>query len=99
MLGRKLDTKEYVDHIDYDGLNNIRENLRLITASMNIGRARRRQNNTSGMIGVSWSKKGMCWRAQITHNGSVRGLGGYKEKEHAQIAYLAVSEFIRKGFS
>jgi hypothetical protein len=98
VIGRKLDPKEHVDHIDYDGLNNTRENLRIISPSLNIGRARIRRNNTSGMIGVSWSKSKECWVAQINCGGKYRGIGNYKQKEHAQIAYDAVSGFIRKGF-
>lgn len=99
VLGRTLDRKEHVDHIDYDGLNNRRDNLRIVTVSQNIGRARLRQNNTSGCKGASWSAAKHCWIAQITHGGTVRGIGAYKTKEEAAIAYDAVARFIRRGFA
>ena len=45
-----------VDHIDHDGLNNQRSNLRLCTQSENNMNQRKRENCTSVYKGVNFSK-------------------------------------------
>jgi len=35
VIGRTLDTKEIVDHIDGDSLNNVRDNLRVVDININ----------------------------------------------------------------
>lgn len=53
----------YVDHINRNGLDNRRENLRVTTQSVNIANAGMFQNNTSGYKGVVKYRDG--WKAQI----------------------------------
>lgn len=65
----------YVDHIDHNGLNNTRTNLRIATHMQNICNGRKRTNNKSGFIGVYWHAKALKWAAQITVNGTVISLG------------------------
>ena len=49
--------KEYeVDHIDGNGLNNKKENLRLATRKQNAHNCKKPVNNTSGIKGVSKEK-------------------------------------------
>jgi hypothetical protein len=64
-----------VDHIDRNGLNNRRENLRIATASENQHNRGKAVNNTSGYIGVSWHKKSGKWQAMIKVNGGAKHLG------------------------
>lgn len=54
-----------VDHINGDGLNNRRENLRICTVSENGRNLSKRKDNTSGFKGVNWHKQKSKWRARI----------------------------------
>lgn len=67
-----------VDHIDRNGLNNRRENLRFATTNENGQNRRKGINNTSGYMGVSWHKGTGKWRAQISVNGRDKHLGYYE---------------------
>jgi hypothetical protein len=60
--------KEKVDHIDHNGLNNTKENMRLITTKDNAKhRETRNKNNTSGYRNVCWING--YWRIQLQVNG------------------------------
>jgi hypothetical protein len=71
-----------IDHIDGDGLNNTRSNLRLATHAQNGQNSRKQVNNTSGYIGVSREGKSK-WRAQIRVDGSKTYLGSFETAEEA----------------
>jgi len=80
-----------VDHIDGDGLNNRRANLRAATQAENNRNARRRSNNTSGFRGVFWDARRQHWRARIegSQNGQrwSRSLGVFNTAHEAAWAY------------
>lgn len=76
-----------VDHIDGDGLNNQRHNLRLATPSQNLANHKRKKHNTSGYTGVSWDKKRQKWRAYIGIDGKWKYLGRFDSKLAAAKAY------------
>jgi hypothetical protein len=58
------------DHINGNGLDNRRSNLRICTKSQNMMNATgKRTNNTSGFIGVSWNVNAHKWAAQLMVNG------------------------------
>lgn len=77
-----------VDHIDGNGLNNQRVNLRLATRSQNkANQHRRNSSNTSKYKGVSWYKTRNCWRSQIKVGGKKLGLGYFSSEEEAAHAY------------
>ena len=54
------DPTVFVDHIDGDGLNNQRSNLRLASRAENKRNGRDYRNNTSGVKGV-WFQDGRWW--------------------------------------
>lgn len=86
-LGRKLHFWEVPDHIDRNGLNNSRDNIRAITHSMNRMNSKMNRNNTSGYRGVC--KFGDCyWMAQINIDGKRAYLGVYDTPEEASKVYL-----------
>lgn len=78
-----------VDHIDGNGLNNTRANLRLATAAQNRHNLPLSANNTSGFKGVSrWrTKTRSCWKASIGVHGRARHIGYYDTPEEAARAY------------
>jgi len=92
-----------VDHIDGNGLNNTRANLRLCTNAEN-GRNRRIQTNGSSRFkGVGWHKKDRKWSARIKVNGKLIWLGCFADEMSAAKAYDAAAEthfgaFARKNF-
>lgn len=65
-----------VDHIDGDGLNNQKSNLRLCTKSQN-QHNRRPQCNKSGFKGVVWHKRNKRWQSQLMLEGRYVYLGTY----------------------
>lgn len=67
-----------IDHIDQNPLNNKINNLRVGTRIINAINTGINANNTSGVTGVSWSKKEKLWEAYITVNKKRINLGRYK---------------------
>jgi len=76
-----------VDHINGNGLDNQRSNLRLCTKSQNQHNSHIRQDNKSGFKGVHWVNKCKRWRAKITIHGTQIHLGHFRIPEQAALAY------------
>lgn len=89
VLGRELLKNEWVDHINHNGLDNRRINLRLTTPSRNMANSRLAKNNTSGKKGVSWNKKAQKWEVSICFNGKKIKLGNFSSLDQAAAAYDA----------
>jgi len=75
-----------VDHIDGNGLNNQRYNLRLCTNVQN-QQNRRLQGGTSQFKGVHFRKQRGKWQTWITINGKRRPLGLFADEVDAANAY------------
>lgn len=80
-----------VDHVNGDGLDNRRSNLRLASAQQNVFNQRLSRKNTSGLKGVSRVKATGKWCAKITLNGKSKHLGYYATVELAHAAYVHAS--------
>ena len=80
-----------VDHINCNGLDNRRVNLRLATRSQNQHNRGASSNNTSGFKGVTWHEGNKKWQAQIAFCGKHKYLGGYDTAEAAHAAYAEAS--------
>lgn len=76
---------QIVDHINGNGMDNRRANLRLCSQAANLQRGRIRSSNTSGFRGVS--KSNGKWKAQIAHERKNKHLGYFSTKEDAAKAY------------
>lgn len=72
-----------VDHVDSNGLNNIRANLRLATASQNAIN-KYYPLGSSDYVGVYWHKD--KWRAKVSKDGEQHYLGGFDTEEEAAMA-------------
>ncbi len=75
-----------VDHINGDGLDNRRINLRLCTQSQN-SHNQKTVFGSSKYKGVYWNKIGKQWRAHIGISGKVIHLGYFRSEKKAALAY------------
>jgi hypothetical protein len=76
-----------VDHIDGNGLNNQRSNLRICSNTENQRNRRVGANNTSGFKGVDFHKHSGTWRARISIDGRRVFLGAFDNSIDAARAY------------
>lgn len=94
-IGYKL---EHVDHIDHNGLNNTRENIRPCTSQENKCNRTKQKNNTSGFKGVSWHKASGKWETRIGMNGKTKYLGLFDDPKDAAEAYKQAARKLHKDF-
>lgn len=87
------------DHIDRNPFNNRKYNLRPATIQENAMNASLNINNTSGIIGVSFSKHHKKWKSYITFNGKQIYLGLYENKEDAIKTRLKAEKEYFKEFA
>lgn len=80
-----------VDHVDHDGLNNWRSNLRLATRSQNRANQRPHRDGSSQYKGVTWDRERRLWAAQSHTGGRHTHLGRYATEEEAARAHDAFS--------
>ena len=80
-----------IDHVDRDGLNNQRDNLRLATPSENKRNCSTYSNSMSGFKGVCFCKDCHAWQARIVADNKRISLGLYATAEAAHAAYCAAS--------
>jgi hypothetical protein len=76
-----------VDHINGDGLDNRKSNLRICTSAENSKGQRVLRRGGSRFKGVYWNKRWKKWVAQIRVNYKLLSLGGFDEEEKAARAY------------
>ena len=93
----------YTDHIDGDGLNNQKANLRFCTLQQNQFNRSPERNCSSNFKGVSWKKSGQKWLATITVNKRLKHIGVFTSEIEAAKAYdnvakEAYGEFARLNF-
>lgn len=79
------------DHIDHDGLNNQRSNLRPVTDQQNHFNRRSGVDTSSRYKGVSWVQQKRLWHAAIGVNGQVFPLGRFPSETEAAMAYDAAA--------
>jgi hypothetical protein len=99
MLGRELIRAELTDHINHNGLDNRRSNLRLATHTQNRYNIGIRRNNTSGFTGVSRRPENNTYRSVIVHNGVRHSLGTFKTAEEAYAARAELERRLRGEFA
>lgn len=87
-LGRELTRHELTDHIDRDGLNCRRSNLRLADYTQNGANAKQRVTSQSPHKGVDWHARANKWRARIHVEGREIHLGLFEHLNDAIRAYM-----------
>jgi len=83
------DSKIFVDHIDGNGLNNCKENLRIATNQQNQQNRGKPSNNKTGYKGVSFFKSRNKFKASIKHGHRDLFLGYFSTAEDASKEYEA----------
>lgn len=71
-------SKNVLDHINMDKLDNRLSNLRVVTNRFNCSRDRDRR---SDYVGVFWRENRKTWYSQIQINGKIKYLGSNKNQE------------------
>jgi predicted nucleotide-binding protein len=76
-----------IDHINRDGCDNRRSNLRICNRSQNNMNKTKYKNNTSNFKCVSFDKKRNKWKAYTKFNNRSIFIGYYSTPEDAALAY------------
>lgn len=76
-----------VDHINGDGLDNRRQNLRICTTKQNNQNQSKHRDNTSGYRGVYFVKASKKWQASIRIDGKNYHQGLFEDPKEAALAY------------
>jgi hypothetical protein len=77
----------FVDHIDHNGLNNTRKNLRICTAKQNRYNCRPNKGSTSKYKGVSWVPAHGKFRVRLAYERKHHYLGCFTDEKEAARAY------------
>jgi len=88
------------DHINHNGLDNRKVNLRQASRAQNSWNKRKqRGKHSSKHKGVSWFKRENKWQARIQANGRKIFLGSYKNQIDAAKAYDEAAKLYYKDFA
>ena len=79
------------DHVNRNGLDNRRINLRAATGTQNIANQGLSRRNTSGYKGVSWHRPAGLWTVNIRVEGRVTHLGYFEDPVEGARAYNAAA--------
>lgn len=83
LMHKALTGYERTDHIDGDGLNNRRSNLRPATQRQNVHNSRPRAGTSSRFVGVRLQRRTGRWEAYIKTDGKYKQLGTFETEEAA----------------
>jgi hypothetical protein len=78
-----VDPKIKGHHIDHDGLNNQRNNLKAATESQNMSHRSSVNGSSSKYLGVSWCKRKGKWEVKIQFNKKSQRIGYFKDEVEA----------------
>jgi len=87
------------DHINHEGLDNRKNNLRNCTIKQNNANSRSAANASSKYKGVSWSKSRKKWAAYIKKNGTQLFLGHFTSETDAAKTYDEAAKKYHREFA
>jgi len=91
---------DFIDHINHNGRDNRKANLRPATRAQNNYNRKKYDNNSySKYKGVSFKQKNQIWTAQIGLNNKMLFLGYFKKEIDAAKAYDAAARKFHKEFA
>ena len=99
VLGISNDKSKRGDHIDFNGLNNTRENLRVATHKQNNCYKNSAKNSRSKYLGVSFCKCTNKWMANITNDYKQIKIGRFESEVEAAMAYNYKAYFLHGEFA
>ena len=76
-----------VDHINGNGLDNRKENLRICNSQQNARNRGLNKSSKTGFKGIAVTNNGRCFYSQMKVNGVRIYIGSFKTKEEAARAY------------
>jgi len=85
------------DHINGNGIDNRRENLRVCSQGENTFNQKKSKSNTSGYKGVFL--QGRKWKTQIRIKGKIHYIGYFSDKVEAAKAYNEAAKIYHGEFS
>lgn len=83
---REENKKLPIDHLDHNGINNQRSNLRRPINGQNQKNRQGQLGRSSKYVGVCWHKKDKKWQAAIAVNGKQTHLGQFDDEIEAATA-------------
>jgi hypothetical protein len=93
------DSTIIIDHIDQNGLNNQKSNLRIATHSQNLINKPKKKNTLSSYFGVTYDKTKQRWVGRICINGKKKSTKRFKDEVDAAIAYDILSRQFHGEFA
>jgi len=84
--------EDQIDHISGDPEDNRITNLRVVSNTENQRNTKQKKNNTSGVTGVSWHKRGRVWCATIRVDQRQKHLGQFADFDQAVAARKAAEQ-------
>ena len=77
-----------VDHTNGNGLDNRKQNLRLVTESQNhYNQSKQSRRTSSSYKGVYWHKRDKIWMVRIQAEGTDHYIGSFATEREAALAY------------
>ena len=87
ILGLEYKDGVHTDHIDGNGLNNQRSNIRMCTQQQNLFNRKSNKGSSSKYKGIYWDAKKQRWRCRIVIDGEQIHIGTFKSEILAAKAY------------
>lgn len=92
------ETKTFIDHKDFNALNNQKSNLRICTSKQNAWNRRKRIDTPNKYKGVHTTKYGK-FSVILNIDGINKHIGNYDDEKEAALAYNVAASFSRGKFA